>query len=154
MFVGYRWYASKDIPVCFPFGHGLSYTSFEYGPAKVSKSAIRCSGSFGVDEGSESVVKVSVDIRNSGERDGAEVVQLYLAAPTGDIERPAFELKGFEKLYLKAGKSGKAVLELPRRAFARFDADTHRWVVDPGNWRILVGSSSEDIRSTAEIKVI
>ncbi len=154
VFVGYRWYASKDIPVCFPFGHGLSYTSFEYGPAKASKSAIRCSGSFGVDEGSESVVKVSVDIRNSGERDGAEVVQLYLAAPTGDIERPAFELKGFEKLYLKAGKSGKAVLELPRRAFARFDADTHRWVVDPGNWRILVGSSSEDIRSTAEIKVI
>lgn len=154
VFVGYRWYASKDIPVCFPFGHGLSYTSFEYGPAKASKSAIRCSGSFGVDEGSESVVKVSVDIRNSGERDGAEVVQLYLAAPTGDIERPVFELKGFEKLYLKAGKSGKAVLELSRRAFARFDADTHRWVVDPGNWRILVGSSSEDIRSTAEIKVI
>ena len=154
VFVGYRWYASRNIPVCFPFGHGLSYTSFEYGPAKASRSSVRCSGSFGVDEGGESVVKVSVDVRNCGGRDGAEVVQLYLSAPAGDVERPVIELKGFEKLYLEAGKSGKAVLELPRRAFARFDADAHRWVVDPGTWSILIGSSSEDIRSTAEIKVI
>ena len=93
-------------------------------------------------------------MRNCGGRDGAEVVQLYLSAPAGDVERPVIELKGFEKLYLEAGKSGKAVLELPRRAFARFDADAHRWVVDPGTWSILIGSSSEDIRSTAEIKVI
>lgn len=154
VFVGYRWYASKDIPVCFPFGHGLSYTSFEYGPAKASKSTVRCSGSFGVDEGTENVLKVRIDIRNAGERDGAEVVQLYLAPPAGSVERPVMELKGFEKLYLEAGKSEEAVLELPLRAFARFDADAHRWVVDPGIWRILVGSSSEDIRSTAEIKVI
>ena len=153
VFVGYRWYASQNIPVCFPFGHGLSYTSFEYGPAKASKSSVRCSGSFGVDEGREAVLKVSVDVRNCGGRDGAEVVQLYLAPPADSIERPAIELKGFEKLHLEAGKSGKAVMELPRRAFARFDADAHCWTVDPGTWRILIGSSSEDIRSTAEIDV-
>ena len=153
VFVGYRWYSSNDIPVCFPFGHGLSYTEFEYGPVKASKSTINCSGSFGVNDGTETVLKVSADIRNTGDRDGAEVVQLYLAPPAGDVERPVKELKGFDKLTLQAGQSGRAVMELPRRAFARFDADTHNWVVDPGTWRILVGSSSEDIRSIAEINV-
>ncbi len=153
VFVGYRWYSSKDIPVCFPFGHGLSYTKFEYGPAKASKSTLSCAGSFGVNEGTETVLKVSTDVRNSGERDGAEVVQLYLMPPAGDVERPVRELKGFEKLTLNAGQTGRAVMELPRRAFARFDADSHRWVVDSGTWTILVGSSSEDIRSTAEIKI-
>ena len=153
VFVGYRWYASNKIPVCFPFGHGLSYTSFEYGPAKVSKPALKCAGSFGVNDGTGNLVKVSVDVRNTGGRDGAEVVQFYLAPPAGEVERPIKELRGFEKLYVKAGQSGRAVVELPRRAFARFDADAHRWTVDPGKWQILVGSSSEDIRTVAEITV-
>ena len=153
VFVGYRWYSSKNIPVCFPFGHGLSYTSFGYGPANLSKSVLKCTGSFGVNEGMETVAKVSIDIRNTGGRDGAEVVQLYLAPPEGDVERPVRELKGFEKLTLKAGESGRAVMELPRRAFARFDADAHKWVVDPGTWQVLIGSSSEDIRSSAEILI-
>ena len=152
-FVGYRWYKSKGIPVCFPFGHGLSYTSFEYGPLKLSKNSVKCAGSFPVDEGTETVLKLSIDIKNTGERDGAEVVQLYLAAPEGSAERPVIELKGFEKLYIASGKSGKAVMELPRRAFSRFDAASHSWVVDPGRWEILAGSSSEDIRSRAEIEI-
>ena len=154
VFVGYRWYSTEGIPVCFPFGHGLSYTSFEYGQLKASKSSVKCAGSFGVDEGLDTVLKVSIDISNTGDRDGAEVVQLYLVPPAGSVDRPAIELKGFEKLHLEAGGSGKAVMELPRRAFARFDADSHRWVVDPGTWRLLAGSSSEDIRSSADIKVI
>ena len=153
VFVGYRWYQSQGIPVCFPFGHGLSYTSFEYGPVQLSRKTVKCAGSFAVDEGLENVLRVSIDIRNTGERDGAEVVQLYLAPPAGDVERPVRELRGFCKLNVKAGGSGKAVVELPRRAFSRFDADAHRWVVDPGCWTVYAGSSSEDLRSSAEIIV-
>ena len=153
VFVGYRWYQTQGIPVCFPFGHGLSYTQFEYGPLKLSKTSARCAGSFDVGGGTQSVVSVSVKVSNTGERDGAEVVQVYVAPPQGGVERAISELRGFDKIMLPKGGSGTVTVSLPGRAFSRFDADDHKWVVDPGTWRILVGSSSEDIRGEAEFEI-
>ena len=153
VFVGYRWYNTHNIPVCFPFGHGLSYTDFSYGPVRLSSGRASCSGSFGVSEGSGSVVRLSLDITNTGEREGAEVVQVYVAPPQGEIARPAMELRGFDKITLKPGECGKVSVELPRRAFARFDEASHSWVVDPGLWRIMAGSSSADIRGEALLEI-
>ena len=154
VFVGYRWYDTQDIPVQFPFGHGLSYTSFEYDGASASRKALSCAGSFPVDGGTEEVVKVSLGVSNVGGLDGAEVVQLYVAPPAdGAVERPAKELRGFEKVALKAGEGASVSFSLPRRAFSRFDEASHAWVVDPGKWTVMLGSSSEDIRCRLELDV-
>ena len=153
VFVGYRWYASKCIPVLFPFGHGLSYTNFEYSDARLSKSSLNCSGSFGVNDGNENVLSVNITVTNIGTLDGAEVVQVYITPPLGSVERPVKELRGFEKITVKAGKSGRVSICLPRSAFSRFDAETHEWVVDPGSWTVLIGSSSEDIRCSLPLEI-
>ena len=154
VFVGYRWYDTQGIPVCFPFGHGLSYTTFEYGNGRLSKAAA-AAGSYGVAsaELDRTVATLSVTIRNSGNLDGAEVVQVYLAPPAGNVERPVKELRGFEKISLAAGKSGQVNFQLPVRAFTRFDEASHKWVVDPGEWQVLVGSSSADIRWEGTLNV-
>ena len=153
VFVGYRWYASQGIPVQFPFGHGLSYTTFRYDGARLSKSSVKCSGSFDTESGGDTVLTASVNISNTGERDGAEVVQVYIAPPAGGAERPVKELRGFEKVAIKAGESARVSVSLPRRAFSRFDAQAHRWVVDPGTWTVLIGSSSEDIRCSLPVDI-
>ncbi len=154
VFVGYRWYDTKEIPVCFPFGHGLSYTSFEYDKASLSRKSVACAGSFPVDGGTEEVVKVSLSVSNVGGLDGAEVVQLYVAPPADSaVERPVKELRGFEKVSLKAGEDAAVSFSLPRRAFSRFDEAAHEWVVDPGKWSILIGSSSADIRCSLELEL-
>ncbi|MBO4476222.1 MAG: glycoside hydrolase family 3 C-terminal domain-containing protein [Bacteroidales bacterium] len=153
VFVGYRWYDKENIPVQFPFGHGLSYTSFSYDNARLSRKALACAGSFPVDGGNEEVLKVSVSISNTGGLDGAEVVQLYVAPPAGDVERPVKELRGFEKISLKSGESGMVTIPLTRRAFSRFDPDAHCWVVDPGEWTIHLGSSSADLRTCATVSI-
>ena len=153
VFIGYRWYDTQQIPVQFPFGHGLSYTTFEYGKANASRKSVACSGSFDVDSGTEEVAKVAIGITNTGEKDGAEVVQLYVVPPTGGVERPVKELRGFEKIALAAGAKGNVSFSLPRRAFSRFDPDAHKWVVDPGTWKILLGSSSADIRSEISLEI-
>jgi len=153
VFVGYRWYDTRNIPVQFAFGHGLSYTEFAYSGIKLSKPALACSGSFAVNEGTENVLTVSLNVENAGELAGSEVVQLYVAAPDGEVERPVKELRGFDKIALAAGEVGSVSLQLPRRAFSRFDEASHKWVVDPGTWHILVGSSSADIRLTADLVI-
>ena len=138
IFIGYRWYDSKDIKVQFPFGYGLSYTEFEYSGAKLDKSEIK--------EGEN--VKVSVTVRNSGKYDGAEVVQLYVSDPEASVERPAKELKGFEKVFLKAGESKTLDFTVTPADLSFFDATAHEWVAEKGEFKILLGSSSEDIRET------
>ena len=153
VFVGYRWYASQGIPVQFPFGHGLSYTTFRYDGARLSKSSVKCSGNFDTESGGDTVLTASVNISNTGDRDGAEVVQVYIAPPAGGAERPVKELRGFEKVAIKAGESARVSVSLPRRAFSRFDAQAHRWVVDPGTWTVLIGSSSEDIRCSLPVVI-
>ena len=153
VFVGYRWYDKQQIPVQFPFGHGLSYTEFAYGDASLSKAKVRCSGSFKPGKGEKEVLQVTVSVSNVGSIDGAEVAQLYVCPPEGGVQRPVKELRGFSKLQLAAGDSGTATFSLPRRAFARFDADAHKWVVDPGQWKIQIGSSSADIRTDAIVEI-
>ena len=138
IYVGYRWYASKNIPVQFPFGHGLSYTTFEYSNAKAAKPSMTADGT----------LKVSVDVANTGKYDGAEVVQLYIADTEASIDRPAKELKGFEKVWLKAGEKKTVTFEIDAEDLSYFDAAKHEWVAEPGEFKALLGSSSEDVRST------
>lgn len=138
VYVGYRWYDTKEIPVQFPFGHGLSYTTFEYENAKVSKSAMKAGGK----------VTVSVDIRNTGSCDGAEIVQLYIADPVASVDRPAKELKGFEKVYLKAGEKKTVSFVIDESALSFYDMEKGDWNAEPGEFLALLASTSEDVRTT------
>ena len=143
VYVGYRWYATKEIPVQFPFGHGLSYTTFEYSNAKAAKSSMTANGT----------LKVSVDITNTGDIDGAEVVQLYIADPESSIDRPAKELKGFEKVWLKAGEKKTVTFEIDAEDLSYFDADKHEWVAEPGEFQALLGSSSENLHAAVSFQL-
>jgi beta-glucosidase len=133
VFIGYRWYSSKGIPVCYPFGHGLSYTTFEITDASVKRSG----------DG----FKVSAVLSNTGDVAGAEVVQLYISDTEASVERPVKELKGFEKVYLEPGKSARVSFTVGRDALSFFDAASHTWVAEPGEFHAIIGTSSEDIRA-------
>ena len=139
IFVGYRWFEHEDIEPLFPFGYGLSYTTFDYGDAKISKSSIKAGGS----------VKVSVPITNTGSVAGAEVVQLYVSDTKASVERPVKELKGFDKVFLQPGETATVSFTVSTDDLAFFDADAHEWVAEPGEYRLLVGASSADIRASA-----
>ena len=143
VFVGYRWYDSRKMPVLFPFGHGLSYTSFEYSDLKVSKTAFKDT------EG----VEVSIKIKNTGSVEGKEIVQLYVSDKTGVEIRPEKELKGFEKVNLKPGEAKTLTFKLDRRSFAFWNVDINNWYAPSGKYIISVGASSRDIRATTEVDV-
>jgi len=134
IFVGYRGFESKNIEPLFPFGHGLSYTSFEYGELSVSPDSTG---------GGE--VRVSFDLTNSGNRAGAEVAQVYVGDSHSDVARPPKELKGFAKVYLQPGETRRVSVQLDRRSFAYYDVEASDWRVTPGTFEILVGQSSKDI---------
>ncbi len=136
VFVGYRYYDTKKMDVLFPFGHGLSYTTFEYSNLKTGSSSIT----------DREKLTVSVDIRNTGDREGREAVQLYVAPPAGQAIRPVKELKGFGKVSLKPGETKTLSFELDSRSFAYFNTEINDWFVESGEYAILVGSSSRDIR--------
>lgn len=143
LYVGYRWFVTSGEKPLFPFGFGLSYAEFGYSGLALSARAM-CD---------TETLRVEFSVRNTGRVAGAEVAQLYVAPPEGAVHRPARELKAFAKVFLQPGEERKVVLELDRRAFARWDSDRGRWVVDPGEYGILVGSSSEDIRLDAAIAI-
>ena len=143
VYVGYRWYDTKEIPVQFPFGHGLSYTTFEYSNAKAAKPSMTASGT----------LKVSVDVANTGDYDGAEVVQLYVADPEASIDRPAKELKGFEKVFLKAGQKKTVTFEIDAEDLSYFDADKHEWVAEPGEFQALFARSAGDIQTMVSFQL-
>lgn len=138
--VGYRWYDAKGLDVTFPFGHGLSYTTFTYGEASVSVS----------DDGD---VVVRVDITNDGARDGREVVQVYVAPVSSAVQRAPRELKAFSSVQLAAGETRTVDLVVRREDLAYWDVRVDRWIVEPGEYRIDVAASSRDIRSTATVEV-
>ena len=143
VYVGYRWYATQEIPVQFPFGHGLSYTTFEYSNAKSARSSMK----------SGEKLVVAVDVTNTGDVDGAEVVQLYIADPESSVDRPVKELKGFEKVWLKAGEKKTVRFEIDDDDLSYFDADKHAWVAEPGEFQALLGSSSEDIKAAVSFQL-
>jgi len=137
IFVGYRHYDSHGVEPRFCFGHGLSYTGFDYSNLRVERS---------VDE-----LHVQVDVKNVGQRPGREVVQVYVRALQSAVEQPDKELRDFAKLQLEPGETQTARFQLSPRAFAYWDTQRHDWLVEPGPREILVGASSRDIRLTSRI---
>lgn len=143
IFVGYRYYDYKQIEPMYPFGHGLSYTTFEYSDMKLSSQTIS----------STDELTVSVNVTNTGKFEGKEVVQLYVTDDLCSYTRPIRELKGFEKISLKPGETKKVMFKLDRRAFAFYCTDAHDWIVEEGDFTISLGSSSRDIRTSCSVYV-
>ena len=143
VYVGYRWYEAQDIEPQFAFGHGLSYTTFEYTDAKADRKAMKKGGK----------ITISVTVRNTGEREGAEVVQLYIADKEASIDRPVKELKGFEKVFLKPGESKKVSFTIEEDALSWFDADTHAWKAEAGTFQAHLASAADDTRAIVEFEL-
>ena len=135
LFVGYRYFQSANVPVLFPFGFGLSYTSFEYSDLTVTDK------------------EATFTLKNTGSMDGAEVAQLYVSKPDGEVFRPTRELKGFAKVFLKAGESKKVTIPLDDKAFRYFNVDTNKFEVEGGEYQILIGASCADIKLSGAVSV-
>ena len=135
LYVGYRYYQTAGVPVAFPFGYGLSYTSFAYSDLKVTADS------------------VSLTVTNTGARDGAEIVQVYIAKPGAEVFRPAQELKAFARVPLAAGESRTVTLPLDDKAFRYWNTRTDCWEVEGGRYEVRVGASSADIRLTANVDI-
>jgi beta-glucosidase len=139
IYVGYRWYEAKGIKPLFAFGHGLSYTTYEYGKAKCSKSGKN--------------FKVSIDVTNTGDRAGKEIVQLYISDDESSLERPVKELKGFKKIALEPGETKTVTFVVEPDMLKFFDDAKHEWVLEKGKFTAYVGASSQDIRSEVSFEV-
>lgn len=139
IFVGYRRHDSEGIKPLFAFGHGISYTSFDYGKLSLSAPAISA----------DDTLTASITVKNSGSCAGKEVVQLYISDKKSSLPRPVKELKGFKKVSLQPGESTTVTFSISRSALSYFDADRHEWVAEPGEFQVLVGASAADIRSRA-----
>ena len=144
VFLGYRHYDKSGIRPRFPFGYGLSYTTFEYSDIKVNKPKFKDNES----------IEVRFTVRNTGNYDGAEVTQLYVSDPVSELSRPVKELKGFEKIFLKKGEAKTITITLDNGAFSYFNSEKGGWIVEPGKFELLVGSSSDDILLRTEIECI
>jgi beta-glucosidase len=168
LFVGYRGFEHRGIEPRYPFGHGLSYTTFEFGEPSLSSDTFR----------SGTLLSVTVDVRNSGDRAGSEVVQCYVAPESPRLARPNKELKAFAKVHLEPGQSTQVTLELDDRSFAYWDPgqpDWERvssrfsgispqvaahdrraagWQIDPGTYRVVIGRSSADIVAEHRVEVL
>ena len=137
--VGYRWYDTKDVPVMYAFGHGLSYVEFEYGPLTCKQKKDK--------------IQVSFDLKNLGDMEADEVAQLYVKRLDSKIERAEKELEAFERVALKAGETKNVTLEFPLSELAHWDNETNGWVLEPGKIEILVGSASNDIRQSIHTEI-
>ena len=135
LYVGYRYYETANVPVLFPFGFGLSYTTFEYSDLTVSEK------------------EAAFTLKNTGKVDGAEVAQLYVSRTDGEVFRPAKELKGFAKVFLKAGESKKVTIQLDDKAFRYFNVQTDKFEVEGGDYNILIGASAADIKLSGKVSV-
>jgi beta-glucosidase len=143
IFVGYRYYDTKKIEPMFPFGYGLSYTTFEYSNLSFSQKEIQ----------DTDTVTVSVNVKNTGDRAGKEIVQLYVKDVESTVNRPEKELKGFEKVDLQPGEEKTVTFTLNKRAFAYYNVDLKDWHVETGEFEILVGKSSQEIALKGTIMV-
>ena len=143
VYIGYRYYEKTNKAVRYPFGFGLSYTTFEYSDIKLDKTAM--------DE--NDTLKVTCKIKNTGDVSGYEIAQLYVADKESTIYRPVKELKGFKKVWLNPGEEKEISFELSKRAFAFYNVNISDWCVESGEFDILIGASSADIRLTATVSV-
>jgi len=143
LFVGYRYYDAKEIEPLFPFGYGLSYTSFEYSDITIDKASMN----------DTETLNVSVKIKNTGKVAGKEIVQLYVHDIESSVSRPEKELKAFEKLVLQPGQEKTVSFELDKRAFAYYNKAIKDWYVESGDFEILVGKSSREILLSSRVKV-
>ena len=143
VFVGYRYYDTKEMPVRYPFGYGLSYTTFEYRDLQVSSGEMK----------DTDTLKVSLKVKNTGNRAGKEIVQLYVADKTGAASRPVKELKNFTKVFLNPGEEKTVDMELDKRSFAWYCTAIHDWYAATGEYEIIAAASSKDIRLTKTVHV-
>ncbi|TGY92655.1 hypothetical protein E5329_19175 [Petralouisia muris] len=135
LYVGYRYFETARVPVLFPFGYGLSYTTFAYSDLSVTRD------------------EAVFTLKNTGNADGAEVAQLYVSAKCSGIYRPEKELKGFAKVFLKAGESRKVTIQLDDKAFRYFNVNTDKFEIEDGEYEILIGASVSDIKLSGAIHV-
>ena len=135
LFVGYRYYQTRNVPVRYPFGHGLSYTSFTYGDLRVDKEG------------------VDFTLENTGVMAGAEIAQVYISCKNGRVFRPKLELKGFQKVFLQPGEKRQVHIPLDDKAFRFFNVKTNTWATEGGDYEILVGASAADLRLRGEVRL-
>ncbi|MFQ9015389.1 MAG: beta-glucosidase family protein [Lacrimispora saccharolytica] len=143
IFVGYRYYDKKEMPVRYPFGYGLSYTEFAYSNLKLDKKSMK----------DTDTLTVSVDVTNTGSREGKEIVQLYVADLTGSANRPVRELKNFVKVSLAPGETKTVQMELNKRSFAWYNVKLHDWYAASGIYEIQIGKSSREIVLSDTVEV-
>ena len=144
VFVGYRYYESKAMDVLFPFGHGLSYTTFKYSNMTIEKTTMLDSEE----------LRVSVDVENTGKRTGKEVIQLYVSPKSNTIVRPAKELKGFEKIELQPGEKQTVTFILNKRSFAYWNTEIADWHVESGVYEVQFGKSAKETLLSEEVEVL
>lgn len=143
IYVGYRFIDKNKLKPTFPFGHGLSYTTFQYGKASIDKTRGKKGDTF----------TISVPVTNTGKREGSEIVELYISDSKASVDRPVKELKGFSKVALAPGETKTVTFEISEPDLSFFDADKHSWVCEPGEFRALIGASSADIRTKVSFNV-
>lgn len=143
IYMGYRYYDKKKLPVLFPFGHGLSYTSFAYSELTLDRESMT----------DQEQLIVTCRIKNTGDRPGREAVQLYVRDAQSSVGRPVRELKGFTKVELMPGEEREVSFELDKRSFAYYEPKIHDWYVESGTFIVEIGASSRDIRLQAQVQV-
>ena len=143
LYVGYRYFNTANVPVLFPFGHGLSYTKFEYSNLTLSDRYIT----------DKEILTATVDVENVGDVAGKEIIQLYVNDVESSVYMPAQQLKGFEKVYLEPGEKKSVTFSLDKRSFAFYNTNANDWTVESGDFKIMIGASSRDIRLTETVTV-
>ena len=141
--VGYRWFDTKGLPVVYPFGYGLSYTTFDYSNLNTDKETYD----------QADTIQATFTLTNTGDREGAEVAQLYVSAPVCSVMRPVKELKGFKKVFLKPGESRRITLDIPVSSLAFYSEAQSQFVVEPGEFILQLGASASDIKQKISIDV-
>lgn len=144
IYVGYRWNDKNDIKPLFPFGHGLSYTTFKYGKPSINSDRMAADGQ----------ITISIPVSNTGNRTGAEVVQLYITDVKSSLPRPVKELKDFKKVSLEPNQSTEIQFEITPDKLMYFDDERHEWVAEAGDFIALIGSSSSDIKDYVKFKLL
>ena len=143
IFVGYRWADKEKTQPLFPFGHGLSYTTFQYGKPTINSKTMNADGS----------VTVSVNVKNTGTREGSEIVQMYISDLQSSLPRPIKELKNFKKVSLQPGESKEVSFTIHKKDLSFFDPAKHDWVAEPGAFEALIGASSRDIKGKVSFEL-